>query len=63
MDGNQDKGMDARACARQYWKAVINGRWEKVIGGFDTIMVFFYRRMRFLYRFLGRRVSPTGNDS
>ena len=58
MDSNQEKGMDAAQCARQYWNAVIRGRWQKVIGGFDTIMVFFYRRMPFLYRFLGKRVSP-----
>ena len=61
MDGNQDKGMDPGKCADQYWKAVIKGRWEVVIGGFDTIMVFFYRHLRFLYRFLGKRVNPTGN--
>ncbi len=62
MDGNQDKGMEPRKCAEQYWKAVINGRWDIVIGGIDKIMVFFYRRLRFVYRILGRRVSPTGND-
>ncbi|MCG8685527.1 MAG: SDR family NAD(P)-dependent oxidoreductase, partial [Desulfobacterales bacterium] len=58
MDANQEKGMDARTCALRYWKAVIRGKWETVIGGFDTIMVFFYRRLPFLYRFLGKRVSP-----
>lgn len=58
MDSNQEKGMDPRKCARQYWDAVIRGRWQKVIGGFDTIMVFFYRHMPFVYRFLGKRISP-----
>ena len=61
MDPNQEKGMDPRKCAAKYWKAVIRGRWEKVIGGFDTIMVFLYRRLPFLFRFIGKRISPTGS--
>ncbi len=61
MDANQEKGMDARICAEKYWNAVIRGRWETVIGGFKTIMLFFYRNLPFLYRFIGKRISPTGN--
>ncbi len=58
MDANQEKGMDAGKCARQYWNAVIRGKWQKAIGGFETIMIFFYRYMPFMYRFLGKRISP-----
>lgn len=61
MDANQDKGMDPRKCAEKYWNAVIRGRWEKVIGGYKTIILFFYRYLPVLYRFIGKRISPTGN--
>lgn len=58
MDENQKNGMSPQLCARKYWKAVIRRRPRKVIGGIDTIMVFFYNYLPVLYRFLGKRVSP-----
>jgi short-subunit dehydrogenase len=57
-DPGQMNGMDVKVCAQKYWKAVIKGKREKVIGKFDIIMVYFYRYIRILFFFLGERVSP-----
>ena len=58
MDGKQEKGMDPLTCASRYWKAVIRGKREVLIGRFELIMVHTYRYLPFLYHFLGTRISP-----
>ncbi|MCK5736772.1 MAG: SDR family NAD(P)-dependent oxidoreductase [Spirochaetaceae bacterium] len=58
MDPGQEKGMDAALCAEKYWRAVIRGKHEAVIGGFDTIMVFFHRYMPWVFRHIAIKVSP-----
>lgn len=58
MDPGQAKGMDAGRCARKYWKAVIRGRREAIIGGMDTLMVFLHRCFPPLFRFIAGRSSP-----
>ena len=58
MDAGQQKGMDPQICARRYWRAVLRGREEVVIGGADTLMVTFHRYIPWLFNILARRVSP-----
>jgi short-subunit dehydrogenase len=58
MDPGQEKGMNVTLCAEKYWKAVLRGKNEAVIGGFDTIMVFFHRYFPRIFRFIARRASP-----
>ena len=62
MDENQEKGMDPRQCAVKYWRGVLRGRSEQVIEGKGRFYVFLYRHLRFLFLFLGTRISATGND-
>jgi len=58
MDPGQEKGMGAALCAKIYWKAVIRGKHKAVIGGFDTIMVFFHRYLPGIFRLIASRASP-----
>ena len=57
MDPGQANGYDVNKCARVAIKAIARGRHQKVIGGFDTIMVPFYKYIPCLFRFLARHVS------
>lgn len=58
MDPGQQKGMDPVRCARKYWRAVIQGRREAVIGGIDTLMVFIHRYCRPLFRLIALKANP-----
>ena len=58
MDPGQQKGLDPRACARKYWRAVIRGRRETVIGGFDTVMIFLHRHLPWLFRIIAAKTNP-----
>jgi short-subunit dehydrogenase len=58
MDPGLEKGMDAASCAARYWRAVIKGRRDAVIGGSETLMVFLYRYLRPLFRLIAAGVSP-----
>ncbi|MCG8452190.1 MAG: SDR family NAD(P)-dependent oxidoreductase [Spirochaetales bacterium] len=58
-DPGQAQGMDARLCAKRYWKAVLQGKWQIVIGGSETIIVFFRRWIPPLFRRIARKVKPT----
>ena len=57
MDPGQANGYDVNKCAKVAIKAVERCRHQKVIGGFDTIMVPFYKYIPCLFRFIARRVS------
>lgn len=57
MDPGQANGYDVDKCARKAIKAIARGRHQKVIGGFDTIMVPFYRYIPCLFRLIARNVS------
>ncbi len=57
MDPGQANGYDVNKCAKIAIKAIARGRHEKVIGGFDTIMVPFYRYATWLFRLIARNVS------
>lgn len=59
QDPGLEKGMDPRICARQYWNAVTKGRRVRVIGGSETLMVFFYRYFPFIFRLIAGNASPT----
>ena len=48
---------DVNKCAKIAIKAIARGKHEKVIGGFDTIMVPFYRYITWLFRLIARNVS------
>ena len=58
QDPGLDKGIDPRLCAERYWKAVIRGKREKIIGGSETLMVFFYRYLPFIFRLIAGKASP-----
>lgn len=58
QDPGLEKGMDPALCARKYWKAVIRGKREAVIGGSETLMVSFYRYLPFLFRRIAVKTSP-----
>ena len=57
MDPGQANGYDVNKCARVAIKAIARGRHQKVIGGFDTIMVPFYKYVPWLFRLIARNVS------
>ena len=57
MDPGQANGYDVDKCARKAIKAIARGRHQKVIGGFDTIMVPFYKYIPCLFRLIARNVS------
>lgn len=57
MDPGQANGYDVNKCARKAIKAISRGKHQKVIGGFDTIMVPFYRYVPWLFRLIARNVS------
>ncbi len=57
MDPGQANGYDVNKCAKVAMRAIARGKHQKVIGGFDTIMVPFYKYIPPLFRFLARNVS------
>lgn len=57
MDPGQANGYDVDKCAKVAIRAIARGKHEKVIGGFDTIMVPFYRYVTWLFRLIARNVS------
>ncbi len=57
MDPGQANGMDVDKCARIAIRAIAKGKHEKLIGGADLLMVYFYRYCTPLYRFLAKRIS------
>lgn len=57
MDPGQANGYNVDKCARKAIKAIARCKHEKVIGGFDTIMVPFYRYATWLFRLIARNVS------
>lgn len=57
MDPGQANGYDVYKCAKIAIKAIERGKHEKVIGGFDTIMVPFYMYITWLFRLIARNVS------
>ena len=57
MDPGQANGYDVAKCARVALRAIARCKHQKVIGGFDTIMVPFYRYIPWLFRLIARNVS------
>lgn len=57
MDPGQANGYDVNKCARVAIKAIARGKHQKVIGGFDTIMVPFYKYVPWLFRLIASNVS------
>lgn len=57
MDPGQANGYDVKRCARVALRAIARCKHQKVIGGFDTIMVPFYRYLPWLFRLIARNVS------
>ncbi len=57
MDPGQANGYDVNRCAKVAIKAIARERHQKVIGGFDTIMVPFYKYIPCLFRLIARNVS------
>lgn len=57
MDPGQANGYDVNKCAKVAIKAIARGMHQKVIGGFDTIMVPFYKYVPWLFRLIARNVS------
>lgn len=57
MDPGQANGYDVNKCAKVAIKAIAKCKHKKVIGGFDTIMVPFYKYIPCLFRLLARNVS------
>ena len=57
MDPGQANGYDVNKCARVAIKAIARCKHSKVIGGFDTIMVPFYKYIPWLFRLIARNVS------
>ncbi len=57
MDPGQANGYDVNKCARKAIRAIARGKHQKVIGGFDTIMVQFYKYIPCLFRLIARNVS------
>lgn len=57
MDPGQANGYDVNKCAKVAIRAIARGRHQKVIGGFDTIMVPFYKYIPCLFRLIARNVS------
>lgn len=57
MDPGQANGYDVNKCAKVAIRAIAHCRHQKVIGGFDTIMVPFYKYIPCLFRLIARNVS------
>ncbi len=57
MDPGQANGYDVNKCAKIAIRAIARGKHQKVIGGFDTIMVPFYKFIPPLFRLIARNVS------
>ncbi len=57
MDPGQANGYDVNKCAKIAMRAIARGKHQKVIGGFDTIMVPFYKYIPCLFRLIARNVS------
>ena len=57
MDPGQANGYDVNKCAKIAVRAIARGKHQKVIGGFDTIMVPFYKYIPCLFRLIARNVS------
>ena len=57
MDPGQANGYDVNKCAKVAIRAIAHYRHQKVIGGFDTIMVPFYKYIPCLFRLIARNVS------
>lgn len=57
MDPGQANGYDVNKCAKVAIRAIARGKHQKVIGGFDTIMVPFYKYIPCLFRLIARNVS------
>lgn len=57
MDPGQANGYDVNKCAAKAIRAIARGKHHKVIGGFDTIMVPFYKYIPCLFRLIARNVS------
>lgn len=57
MDPGQANGYNVNKCARVAIKAIARCKHKKVIGGFDTIMVPFYKYIPWLFRLIARNVS------
>ena len=57
MDPGQANGYDVNKCAKVAIKAIGKCKHKKVIGGFDTIMVPFYKYCPWLFRLIARNVS------
>ena len=58
LDGNgKATGYDVNKCAKVAIRAIARGKHQKVIGGFDTIMVPFYKYVPWLFRLIARNVS------
>ncbi len=57
MDPGQANGYDVNRCAKVAIRAIARGKHQKVIGGFDTIMVPFYKYIPCLFRLIARNVS------
>lgn len=57
MDPGQAGGMDVDKCAEIAIRAIAKGKHEKLIGGKELLMAYFYRYCRPLFFFLARKVS------
>ena len=57
MDPGQANGMPVEKCARIAVDAIGRGKHQKLIGGTELLMAFFYRWMRPLYWALAGKVS------
>ena len=57
MDPGQANGYDVNKCAKVAIRAIARGKHQKVIGGFDTIMVPLYKYVPWLFRLIARNVS------
>ncbi len=57
MDPGQANGYDVNKCAKIAMRAIARGKHQKVIGGFDTIMVPLYKYIPCLFRLIARNVS------
>ena len=59
MDANQEKGMSPELCAAKILKGVKKNKKEIIIGGKETMLVYFKRFIPPLFLKLARSASPT----
>lgn len=59
MDAGQAAAMSAYKCSKKAFRAIVNDRRKKLIGGFDLIMVHFYKFIPPLFYHLAKKVSAT----